>query len=82
MVSAISSGVGIILGGTPGVILGAATKAFGAFSSLDKDDELGSTELEISATGPSKEERSWLIEKEGSSWSNWDYTLRYRIARS
>lgn len=82
MVSAISTGVGLILGGAPGAILAAATNAFGVIGSLDKDDLLGSTELEISATGPAFEERSWLIQKKGSNWSNWDYTLRYRIQRS
>jgi hypothetical protein len=64
------------------MILGAATMAFAVLGPLDKDDLLGSTELEISATGSSKEERSWLIQKKGSDWSNWDYTLRYRITRS
>ncbi|MEG4962505.1 MULTISPECIES: hypothetical protein [unclassified Microcoleus] len=88
VVSGISGAVSTVLsatgvGATAGMILGVVTKGVGFFSSLDKDDLLGTTELEISATGPSKEERSWLIQKlGGSGWSNWDYTLRYRISRS
>ena len=66
-----------------GVILSAATKGVGILASLDKDDLLGSTELEISATGPAFEERSWLMKKTGSiGWSTWDYTVKYRISRS
>jgi hypothetical protein len=69
-------------GATAGMILGAVTKGIGFFSSLDKDDLLGTTELEISATGPAFEERSWLMVETGIGWSTWNYTVRYRIARS
>lgn len=69
-------------GATAGAVLGAVTQGVGFFSSLDKDDLLGTTELEISATGPRFEERSWLMSKKGSFWSSWDYTVRYRIERS
>ena len=69
-------------GATAGAVLSAATKGVGILASLDKDDLLGSTELEISATGPAFEERSWLMKEGGLGWSTWDYTVRYRIARS
>ena len=90
VVTAISGAVSTFLatvggpqGATAGAILGAVTKGVGFFSSLDKDDLLGSTELEISPTGPAFEERSWLMKKTGSiGWSTWDYKVRYRISRS
>ena len=81
-VTAISGAVSSVLGGTPAMILGAATNAFAVLGPLDKDDLLGSTQLEISATGPAFEERSWLMVKTGGFWSTWDYTVRYRISRS
>ncbi|MEH2420046.1 MAG: hypothetical protein V7K48_03615 [Nostoc sp.] len=64
-----------------GTILSAATTAEGILDSLKKDDLLGSTELEISSTGPSHEERAWKISTT-AGWSTWDYTLTYRITRS
>ncbi|MEG3923657.1 MULTISPECIES: hypothetical protein [unclassified Microcoleus] len=70
-------------GAIAGTVLAAATKAVGLFANLDKDDLLDTTELEISATGSSREERSWVMKKkDGINWSTWDYTLRYRITRS
>lgn len=70
-------------GAVAGTILSAATTAASWIGSLDKDDLLGTTELEISSTGPSHEERSWVISKKsGTGWSTWDYTLTYRISRS
>jgi hypothetical protein len=70
-------------GVTAGKILSVATQGVGLLASLDKDDLLGTTELEISATGPAFEERSWLLKKTGGiGWSTWDYTVRYRISRS
>lgn len=89
-VTAISGGVSTVLatfggpqGATAGAILGAVTKGVDFFSQLDKDDLLGTAELEISATGPAFEERSWVMSKKsGIGWSTWDYTLRYRITRS
>ncbi len=67
-----------------GTILSAAVKGVGFLASLDKDDLLGSTELVISSTGPAFEEVSWRFKKSGSflGYSDWDYTLRYRITRS
>lgn len=69
-------------GVTAGKILSVATQGVGLLASLDKDDLLGTTELEISATGPAFEERSWLMKEKGLGWSTWDYTVRYRISRS
>jgi hypothetical protein len=70
-------------GALAGTILSAAVKGGGILASLDKDDELGSTELVISPTGPAFEEIAWKFSKKGSlGWSTWDYTLRYRISRS
>ncbi|MEH1833872.1 MAG: hypothetical protein V7L29_17820 [Nostoc sp.] len=70
-------------GAVAGTILSAATTAGGILASLDKDDLLGSTELDISSTGPSHEERAWKMSKTSSiGWSTWDYTLTYRISRS
>lgn len=66
-----------------GKILAIATAAAGILSSLDRDDLLGATELEISSIGPSLEEREWRMSKKGGGgWSTWDYSLRYRISRS
>ena len=82
---------------TPQQILAAITPRVGILKSEDRDDLLGSTELEISATGPALEERSWLmshgVDEKGSPisigkpgftsmFSNWRYTVKYRISRS
>ncbi|MCL6749875.1 hypothetical protein KBT16_02320 [Nostoc sp. CCCryo 231-06] len=70
-------------GATAGTILSVATTATGILAGLDKDDLLGTTELDISSAGPSHEERSWIMSKKsGIGWSTWDYTLNYRITRS
>ncbi|MEH2119392.1 hypothetical protein [Nostoc sp.] len=69
-------------GAVAGTILSAATTGGGFLASLDKDDLLGSTELEISSTGPSHEEQAWKMSKSGIGWSTWDYTVTYRISRS
>jgi len=70
-------------GAIAGTVLKAATTGVGILSTLDKDDLLGTTELEISSTGPSHEERAWVMSKKsGIGWSTWDYTLTYRISRS
>ncbi|PSB29180.1 hypothetical protein C7B69_09445 [filamentous cyanobacterium Phorm 46] len=82
-VSAAVSAAGGPHGAIAGTILSAAVTGSGWLATLDKDYLLGTTELEISATGPSMEERSWVMSKKGGSgWSTWDYTLRYRITRS
>ncbi len=86
-VTGISSAVSSVLamtgvGATAGAVLSAATQGVGLLASLDKDDLLGTTELEISATGPAFEERSWLMVEKGIGWSTWNYTVRYRIQRS
>ncbi|MEH2317562.1 hypothetical protein [Nostoc sp.] len=66
-----------------GTILSAVTTGGGILASLDKDDLLGSTELDISSSGPVHEERTWIMSKKtGIGWSTWDYTLTYRISRS
>lgn len=66
-----------------GKILSAATTGIGILSGLDKDDLLGATQLEISATGPAFEERTWKMSRKSSTgWSTWDYAVRYRIHRS
>ncbi|MEH1872217.1 hypothetical protein [Nostoc sp.] len=70
-------------GAAAGTILGVAVNAADFIGQLDKDDLLGTTELEISSTGPSREERAWVMSKKGGiGWSTWDYTLTYRISRS
>lgn len=64
-------------------ILKWAVKAFGFFASLDKDDELGKVELNVSASGPNVEEKTWKFSrKDWTGYSSWDYTVRYRITRS
>jgi hypothetical protein len=70
------------LAATAAAILAAAIVGASITVSSDKDDLLGSTELEISTTGPAFEERSWLMMEEGFGWSTWDYIVRYRITRS
>ncbi|WP_216595239.1 hypothetical protein [Cylindrospermum stagnale] len=89
-VTGITSAVSAVLaaagpkGVLAGTILSASVKGVGILASLDKDDLLGSTELVISSTGPAFEEVAWRFKKTGSSlgYSDWDYTLRYRITRS
>ncbi|MEW6493437.1 MAG: hypothetical protein AB1589_13170 [Cyanobacteriota bacterium] len=70
---------------TAGDILNYGVKGFGFFASLDKDDELGKLELNVSPLGPNVEEKTWRFRKTGSIWnpgySTWDYTVRYRITR-
>lgn len=82
--SNISSALGAVgpEGVIAGKILGIATAAVGILSSLDRDDLLGATELEISSIGPSYEVREWRMKEGGMGWSTWDYSLRYRISRS
>ena len=69
-------------GATPGQIVSAATKRVGILGNSDRDDLLGTTELEISATGPALEERTWKMSNKSSDASTWDYAVRYRIQRS
>ncbi|CDM98147.1 MULTISPECIES: hypothetical protein [Limnospira] len=67
-----------------GTILSAATTGVGILASLDKDDLLGASELEISAVGPANEVREWKMSKKNTfvGWSTWDYTVRFMISRS
>ena len=67
---------------TAGKILNGALKGFGFFASLDKDDELGKLELNVSPVGANVEEKTWRFRQTGLGWSTWDYTVRYRITRS
>ncbi|MGL5064978.1 MAG: hypothetical protein ACRC62_33845 [Microcoleus sp.] len=69
-----------------GKILSLATTGLGILAKLDKDDLLGTTELEISATGPAQEVHEWNMSKKDSKgsikgWSTWDYTVKYEITR-
>ncbi len=70
---------------TAAQILNWGVKGFGFFASLDKDDELGKLELNVSPLGANVEEKTWRFRKTGSiwnpGWSTWDYTVRYRITR-
>lgn len=61
---------------TASKILEFAVKALGFLFSLDKDDELGSLELNIPASGLNVEEKEWNFDGDDS-----DYTVRYRITR-
>ncbi|MCT7969993.1 hypothetical protein NG799_27135 [Laspinema sp. D1] len=66
-----------------GLILSVSTRGIGILQGYDRDDLLGATELEITTTGPSYEEKIWRMSKKSSmGWSTWDYTVRYRITRS
>jgi len=69
-----------------GEILSYATKAFGLFAPLDKDDELGTIELNVPAQGSSVEEIAWKFQKKGSvlnpGVSTWNYTVVIRVTRS
>lgn len=70
---------------TAGDILNYGVKGFGFFASLDKDDELGKLELNVSPLGPNVEEKTWRFRRTSNwwnpGWSTWDYTVRYRITR-
>jgi hypothetical protein len=65
------------------VILGAGLIGFNIGAYLDKDDELGKLELNVSPIGPNVEEKTWRFRKsDWTGYSSWDYTVRYRITRS
>ena len=68
---------------TAAQILNYGVKGFGFFASLDKDDELGKLELNVSPLGPNVEEKTWRFLRTASIWnpglSTWDYIVRYRI---
>lgn len=48
---------------------------------LDRDDDLGSLQFEISAVGPEQEDLEWSFSRQGII-SSWDYTIHYRISRA
>ncbi len=66
-------------------ILKYGVTGFGFFASLDGDDQLGELTLNIPASGPSIEEKTWNFSKNASWWnpgySTWNYTVYYRITR-
>jgi hypothetical protein len=70
---------------TAGQILSWGIRGFGFFVALDRDDELGKLELNVSPIGANVEEKTWRFRRIGSiwnsGWSTWDYTVRYRITR-
>jgi hypothetical protein len=49
-------------------------------ASGDVDDQLGSLNKLVPASGPAVEEGSWSFRQDGW-WSGWDYTVKYRIRR-
>ncbi len=68
---------------TAATILNYGFQAFSTISSLDKDDQLGKFELNVSPIGPNVEEKTWKFKKsDWTGYSSWDYTVRYRITRS
>jgi hypothetical protein len=67
---------------TAATILNYGYKAFSALSYLDKDDLLGTLELNVSPIGPNVEEKTWKFSKsDWTGYSSWNYTVRYRITR-
>jgi hypothetical protein len=65
-----------------GQILSWGVKGFGFLASLDKDDELGKIELNVSPIGPNVEEKTWKFSRsDWTGYSSWNYTVRYRITR-
>jgi hypothetical protein len=70
---------------TASQILNYGVKGFNFFAARDKDDELGKLELNIPASGPNVEEKTWHFQRKASWWnpgySTWNYTVRYRITR-
>ncbi|MDJ1171099.1 hypothetical protein PMG71_16845 [Roseofilum sp. BLCC_M154] len=69
-------------GAIAGKILSVATTGVGILATMDKDDLLGSAELEIPAIGPSYEILEWKMLETGTiGYSTWDYTVRLQISR-
>ena len=68
-----------------GEILSWATKAFGILAPLDKDDHLGTIELNVPAQGASYEEIIWKFSKGGSvlnpGISTWNYSVVIGVTR-
>jgi hypothetical protein len=53
------------------------------FARLDKDDKLGTIELNIPARGPEYEKKVWRFAKgDGNDYSSWDYTVDIDITRA
>ncbi len=68
---------------TAGTILKFAVKGFGTLASLDKDDHLGTLELNVPVSGPEIEEKEWKFsKKDWTGYSSWNYIVRYRITRT
>jgi hypothetical protein len=89
MVNKITNGVAVLLAasGNPGAvtaggILKGAVTTWSELARLDLDDNLGSLELTIPASGPGAESKSWDLKKGGWGLSTWNYTIRYRITRT
>ncbi len=65
-----------------GIILQYGYKAFDLIASADKDDKLGSIELNINADGPQNESRFWPFwRKDRTGFSNWSYSVDLEIVR-
>ena len=64
-----------------GEILGWAVKAANFLAPLDKDDLLGTTELNVAAQGQTLEEIPWRFKKKGSGYSTWNYIVIIRVTR-
>jgi hypothetical protein len=68
---------------TAGTVLKIAYEIWNVIASLDQDDELGRTEINVAAAGPAEETIAWKFErKDPTGFSSWEYTVRYRITRT
>ena len=88
-VTAISGAVGsaLVKSGNPyavaaGTILPVAVKAFGGIMSMDKDDRLGATTMDVPvASLLTTQEWDWTFKrKDWSGYSSWDYRVRIRAS--
>lgn len=64
-----------------GIILPLAIAGVGAIMKMDKDDKLGETkrDLPIAALPNGSHTQFWSLKKPGGWYSNWDYTVTYKI---
>jgi hypothetical protein len=61
-------GVGLVVGGFAFVV------------GQDRDDQLGTLQTLVPASGPAMEDKYWSFSQAGW-WSGWSYTVRYRVSR-
>lgn len=83
---AVSAGLGAIPNpytAAAGMILPYALNAVGQIMLLDKDDELGQLQAEfpVGSLPDGEHAQTWTFSKGGSFYSNWRYSVLYRVIK-